>query len=109
MLDSFEVVSTSGVVLWSKKYAPVNPAVINALISDMFIEGRVQSGSDGKWFKKDSYTLKWRTANDLGLIFIVSLILALPSPVFLCEEDLFNWNIGRLFLAFASHLDRRTP
>lgn len=72
MLDSFEVVSTSGVVLWSKKYAPVNPAVINALISDVFIEDRVQSGSDGKWYKKDSYTLKWRTANDLGLIFIVS-------------------------------------
>ncbi|KAF8428258.1 signal recognition particle, alpha subunit, N-terminal-domain-containing protein [Tirmania nivea] len=70
MLDSFEVVSTSGVVLWSKKYAPVNPAVINALINDIFIEDRVQSGSDGKWYKKDSYTLKWRTANDLGLIFI---------------------------------------
>ncbi|RPB27490.1 P-loop containing nucleoside triphosphate hydrolase protein [Terfezia boudieri ATCC MYA-4762] len=70
MLDSFEVVSTSGVVLWSKKYAPVNPAVINALISDIFIEDRVQSGSDRKWYKKDSYTLKWRTANDFGLIFV---------------------------------------
>ena len=75
MLDCFEVISTSGVVLWSKKYAPVNPAVINALISEAFIEDRVQSGSDGRWYKKESYTLKWRTANDLGLIFVVSLDL----------------------------------
>lgn len=75
MLDCFEVVSTSGVVLWSKKYAPVNPAVINALISEVFVEDRVQPGSDGRWYKKESYTLKWRTANDLGLIFVVSLDL----------------------------------
>lgn len=70
MLDSFEVISTSGVVLWSKKYAPVNPSVINSLISDVFIEDRVQPGTDGKYYRKDSYMLKWRTANDLGLIFI---------------------------------------
>lgn len=76
MLDSFEVVSTNGVVLWSKKYAPVNPAVINALISDVFIEDRVQAGSEGKWYKKDTYTLKWRTANDLGLIFVVCLLFS---------------------------------
>ena len=71
MLDSFEVVSSSGVVLWSKKYAPVNPAVINGLIADVFVEGRVPASSDGKAYKRESHTLKWRTANDLGLIFIV--------------------------------------
>jgi len=105
MLDSFKVVSTSGVVLWSKKYAPVNPAVINALISDIFIEDRVQSGSDGKWYKKYSYTLKWRTANDLGLIFIVRLGY-LTYPGFSWERTcLLMGNIGGLFLAFAPHLD----
>ncbi|KAF3941652.1 hypothetical protein ABW19_dt0203370 [Dactylella cylindrospora] len=70
MLDLFEVITTSGVVLWSKAYAPVNASVINSLISDVFIEERVQPGSDGKWFKKDSYTLKWTIASDFGLIFV---------------------------------------
>ncbi|KAI5852282.1 signal recognition particle, alpha subunit, N-terminal-domain-containing protein [Tricharina praecox] len=69
-LDSFEILTTSGILLWSKKYAPVNSSVVNSFISDVLIEERAQPGSDGKWYKKDSYTLKWTTANDLGLIFI---------------------------------------
>ncbi|KAF8544477.1 signal recognition particle, alpha subunit, N-terminal-domain-containing protein [Trichophaea hybrida] len=69
-LDSFEILTTSGILLWSKKYSPVNASVVNSFISDVLIEERVQPGSDGKWYKKDSYTLKWTTANDLGLIFI---------------------------------------
>ncbi|KAK6500568.1 hypothetical protein TWF506_003340 [Arthrobotrys conoides] len=70
MLDLFEVITTSGVVLWSKSYAPVKSSVINSLISDVFIEERNQPGSDGKWFKKDSYTLKWTLAADVGLVFV---------------------------------------
>ncbi|EPS36947.1 hypothetical protein H072_9491 [Dactylellina haptotyla CBS 200.50] len=70
MLDLFEVITTSGVVLWSKSYAPVKTSVINSLISDVFIEERTQPGSEGKWFKKDSYTLKWTHAADVGLIFV---------------------------------------
>lgn len=69
-LDSFEILTTSGILLWSKKYSPVNASVVNSFISDVLIEERVQPGSDGKWHKKDSYTLKWTTSNDLGLIFI---------------------------------------
>ncbi|KAI5842953.1 signal recognition particle, alpha subunit, N-terminal-domain-containing protein [Morchella snyderi] len=69
-LDSFEIITTSGILLWSKKYAPVNPSVVNSFISDVLIEERVQPGTDGKYYKKDSYTLKWTTANDFGLIFI---------------------------------------
>ncbi|TGZ82772.1 signal recognition particle receptor subunit alpha [Ascodesmis nigricans] len=69
-LDSFEVLTTSGILLWSKKYSPVNDTIVNSFISDVLIEERVQPGSDGKSYKKDSYTLKWTTANDLGLIFI---------------------------------------
>ncbi|KAF3910158.1 hypothetical protein AA313_de0210235 [Arthrobotrys entomopaga] len=70
MLDLFEVITTSGVVIWSKSYAPVKTSVINSLISDVFIEERSQPGSDGKWFKKDSYTLKWTLAADFGLVFV---------------------------------------
>lgn len=72
-LDSFEILTTSGILLWSKKYAPVNDSIVNSFISDVLIEERVQPGSEGKWYKKDSYTLKWTTANDLGLIFIVGV------------------------------------
>ena len=83
MLDSFEILTTSGVVLWSKAYAPVSSNIINALINDVFIEEKVPSGSktgdDSKAsrnapYKKEKYTLKWTTAKDLGLIFVVSIL-----------------------------------
>lgn len=77
MLDSFEVLSTSGVVLWSKKYAPVNPKTVDALIREVFIEERNvatddQNATQKPTFKRDGYTLKWTTAKDFGLIFVVS-------------------------------------
>ena len=81
MLDSFEVLTTSGVVLWSKSYVPVSSSIINALITEVFIEERAPSGTRTREdnsagrnppFKKEKYTLKWTTAKDLGLIFVVS-------------------------------------
>jgi hypothetical protein len=77
MLDTFEILSTSGVVLWSKSYAPVNSSIINGLIADVFVEERVTPAPSGEGarnpqYKKDQYTLKWKTVKDLGLIFIVS-------------------------------------
>ncbi|KAI5796790.1 signal recognition particle, alpha subunit, N-terminal-domain-containing protein [Pyronema domesticum] len=69
-LDSFEILTTSGILLWSKKYTPVSPLIVNSFISDVLIEERVQPGTDGKSYKKDSYTLKWTLSNDFGLIFI---------------------------------------
>lgn len=80
MLDAFEILTTSGVVLWKKSYAPVNSNIINSLITDVFIEERIpsvaRSQEDGHAarnppFKKDKYTLKWTTAKDVGLIFVV--------------------------------------
>jgi Signal recognition particle, alpha subunit, N-terminal len=83
MLDSFEILSTSGVVLWSKSYASVNSSVINALITDVFIEERITPAPNGDarnpQYKKDQYALKWKTVKDLGLIFIVSNGLS-PLP-----------------------------
>ena len=76
MLDTFEILSTSGVVLWSKTYAPIGANVINSLIRDLFIEERAGAaiGEDSgqkPTYKREGYTLKWTTAKDLGLIFVV--------------------------------------
>lgn len=76
MLDTFEILSTSGVVLWSKTYVPIGANVINSLIKDIFIEERAGAAIDEDsaqkpTYKKEGYTLKWTTAKDLGLIFVV--------------------------------------
>ncbi|KAK5006821.1 hypothetical protein LTR28_006045 [Elasticomyces elasticus] len=74
MLDTFEILTTSGVVLWSKTYASISPNIINSLINDIFIEERGPSASNAAEdttaarnppYKKDKYTLKWSTAKDL--------------------------------------------
>jgi signal recognition particle receptor subunit alpha len=76
MLDTFEVLTTSGVVLWSRTYVPVGANVINSLIRDVFIEEKIVPQSDDAGskptYRKEGYTLKWTTSKDLGLIFVVS-------------------------------------
>lgn len=80
MLDSFEILTTSGVVLWSKSYVPVSSAVINGFIKDVFIEEKAMPGANvaddtsaarNPAYKKEKYTLKWTSVKDLGLIFVV--------------------------------------
>jgi signal recognition particle receptor subunit alpha len=71
MLDSFEVLTTSGVVLWSKRYAPIGAGLINSFIRDVFIEEHNDTSRTSTIYRKDGHTLKWRTAKDLGLIFVV--------------------------------------
>lgn len=75
MLDTFEILTTSGVVLWSRSYAPVGPNIINSLIRDVFIEERIQpqpeDAGQKPTYRKEGYTLKWTAAKDLGLIFVV--------------------------------------
>ncbi|KAI5289397.1 hypothetical protein KEM54_003940 [Ascosphaera aggregata] len=77
MLDCFEIVTASGVVLWSKTYAPVGAHIINGLINDVFIEeklrlqlAKTEPGSSPA-YKREKYTLKWRRAKNLGLIFVL--------------------------------------
>jgi signal recognition particle receptor subunit alpha len=81
MLDTFEILTTTGVVLWSKSYAPVSPSVINSLITDVFIEERSLPGAGAREdvsaannppYKHDQHTVKWTTVKELGLIFVVS-------------------------------------
>ena len=81
MLDAFEILTTSGVVLWSKSYVPLNTSVINSFIKDVFIEEKTLGASHGDdmsaaqnpSFKKDQYTLKWTRVKELSLIFVVSM------------------------------------
>lgn len=80
MLDSFEILTTSGVVLWSKSYAPTSPAIINSLITNVFIEERTLPGAgiaddisaaNNPPYKYEQHTLKWTTVKELNLIFVV--------------------------------------
>lgn len=79
MLDTFEILSTSGVVLWSRNYSSVGPSIVNSFIRDVFIEEQITpipGGADDSTapkptYKKEGYTLKWTTAKEAGLIFVV--------------------------------------
>ncbi|KAL8413798.1 hypothetical protein RB594_005151 [Gaeumannomyces avenae] len=79
MLDTFEILTTSGVVLWSRTLTPVSSAVINGFISDVFIEEKASHASAAREsslaaanapYRTDSHTLRWAFAKDLGLIFV---------------------------------------
>ncbi|KAF4920801.1 Signal recognition particle receptor subunit alpha-like protein [Colletotrichum viniferum] len=75
MLDTFEILTTSGVVLWSRTYAPVNPSVINNFISDVFIEEKAgaassQSAASNPPYKRDQHTLRYTFVKELGVIFV---------------------------------------
>ncbi|KAI7207368.1 P-loop containing nucleoside triphosphate hydrolase protein, partial [Hortaea werneckii] len=75
MLDAFEILTTSGIVLWRRHYTPdFSPHVINNLVSDVLIEEKrdLKNTQDGeaKSYRKDRYTLKWTSAKDVGLCFV---------------------------------------
>lgn len=81
MLDTFEILTTSGVVLWSRSYTPISPAIINSLITNVFIEERTLPGAgvaddvsaaNNRPYKYDQHTLKWTAVKELGIIFVVS-------------------------------------
>ena len=77
MLDAFEVISTSGVVLWSRTSTSSANAV-NNLINDVFIAGPFRPSKDAasnKPYKYEKYTLKYALVQDLGLIFVVGLLI----------------------------------
>lgn len=79
MLDAFEILTTSGVVLWSRSYTSINPSIINGLITNVFIEERGGGVADdasaarNPAYKHDQHTLKWTTVKELNLIFVVCL------------------------------------
>ncbi|KAG5992042.1 hypothetical protein E4U54_003760, partial [Claviceps lovelessii] len=78
MLDTFEIITTSGVVLWSRNYAPLNSSIVNNFIADTFIEEKIkapasrdsQSAATNPAYKSDQHTLKWTVVKELGIIFV---------------------------------------
>ncbi|KAA8643320.1 hypothetical protein EYZ11_000898 [Aspergillus tanneri] len=97
MLEAFEILTTSGVVLWSKSYAPVGAHVINSLINDVFIEEKVQAqtaNSAYPVYKKEKYTLKWKRVKDFNLIFVA----VYQSLLHLGWIDKLLDNISTLFI-----------
>lgn len=90
MLDTFKILTTSGVVLWSRSYASISPSIINNFISDVFIEektpGSASSGSQSAAanppYQSEQHTMKWAIVKELGIIFVVSgaqpALLSLP-------------------------------
>ena len=80
MLDTFEIISASGVVLWSRTYAPVRSSIINNFIADVFIEekgfdpnAKDVSTSTNTPYKSGPHTLKWTIVKELGVIFVVGI------------------------------------
>jgi signal recognition particle receptor subunit alpha len=80
MLDAFEILTTSGIVLWSRSNVDVSSSIVNSLINDVFIEEKVRpsvsqvdesSGHQNPAYRFEKYTLKWTLVKDLGLIFVV--------------------------------------
>jgi signal recognition particle receptor subunit alpha len=107
MLEAFEILTTSGVVLWSKSYAPVGPHIVNSLINDVFIEERVRPQNPGAsgaspTFKKEKYTLKWKRVKDFNLIFVVRLLRRLNVLTGLT----LNRRIGCLPISTSPRMDR---
>jgi signal recognition particle receptor subunit alpha len=77
MLDAFEVITTSGVVLWSRSTSSIGATAVNNLINDVFIEEKVRptgNAAGNPTYKYEKYTLKYTLVKDLGLIFVVSLL-----------------------------------
>ncbi|KAJ9612289.1 hypothetical protein H2200_003886 [Cladophialophora chaetospira] len=73
MLDAFEILTTSGVVLWSRATSKIGATAVNSLINDVFIEEKVRptTTTSGKpTYKHEKYTLKYTLVKDLGLIFV---------------------------------------
>lgn len=83
MLDTFEILTTSGVVLWSRTYAAVSPSVVNNFINDIFIEEKSSvagakngaSAAENPPYKHDQHTLRWTFEKELGIIFVVGSTL----------------------------------
>ncbi|ETN40775.1 uncharacterized protein HMPREF1541_05055 [Cyphellophora europaea CBS 101466] len=73
MLDAFEVLTTSGVVLWSRSTSGIGATAVNSLINDVLIEEKVRPNTNAAGnptYKYDKYTLKYTLVKDLGLIFV---------------------------------------
>jgi signal recognition particle receptor subunit alpha len=97
MLDSFEILTTSGVVLFSRNNGIPLVAAVNSLISDVFIEEKIisnpQTGNPA--YKYEKYTLRYTIAKELGLIFVA----VYQSLLGLAGVDKLLDNVKLIFLS----------
>jgi signal recognition particle receptor subunit alpha len=98
MLDAFEIITTSGVVLWSRSYADIGASLVNDFIHAVFIQDQPTSSSNAP-YRSQGKTIKWTTAKDLGLVFVVL------SPLLPCS--LHANPAGRLPVAPSNLVDRQ--
>ncbi|RMD43462.1 hypothetical protein DV735_g1656, partial [Chaetothyriales sp. CBS 134920] len=70
MLDTFEIITTSGVVLWSRTTSAIGTTAVNSLINDVFIEEKARPAESNPTYKYDKYTLRYTLVKDFGLIFV---------------------------------------
>ena len=72
MLESFEILTTSGVVLFSRNNGSAPVAAVNSLINDVFIEEKAVPNPQigNPTYKYEKYTLRYAIAKELGLIFV---------------------------------------
>ncbi|ERF76016.1 hypothetical protein EPUS_08270 [Endocarpon pusillum Z07020] len=103
MLDAFEILTTSGIVLWSRSNIDLSSNVVNSLINDVFIEEKVRPASSqgeetsshrNPTYRHDKYTLKWTLVKDLGLIFVA----VYQSLLHLTWVDRLLDNISTIFV-----------
>ncbi|KAI5284699.1 hypothetical protein KEM52_002784, partial [Ascosphaera acerosa] len=99
MLDCFEIVTSSGVVLWSRHFAPVGAHIVNGLISDVFVEQKrlpQKAAGPDQTYTREHYTLKWRRAREkeMGLLFVAVYHSMLQLP----WVERFLDNIATLFV-----------
>ncbi|KAK1092539.1 hypothetical protein LTR48_004145 [Friedmanniomyces endolithicus] len=65
MLDGFEILTTSGIVLWRRHYTPISSSLIDSLVRDVFIEEKQKSGggeNSAPSYKKDRWIESLLTA-----------------------------------------------
>ncbi|ROV95418.1 hypothetical protein VMCG_08461 [Cytospora schulzeri] len=102
MLDTFEIVTTTGVVVWSRKWAPVKPSVIDNFITNVFIEEKGvssfvkanNSAATNPPYKTEQHTLRWTMVKELGIIFVA----VYRSLLHLSWIDKFVDNIKTIFI-----------
>ncbi|PCH38272.1 signal recognition particle binding protein [Wolfiporia cocos MD-104 SS10] len=89
MLDYCSISHKSGILLWSRSFAPTSHAAgsvtspVSSLVREALVEGRTADNS----FEKNGLAFKWTFVNDLELIFVVAWQRILQLTY---VEDLLN-------------------
>ncbi|KAJ2904907.1 Signal recognition particle receptor subunit alpha-like protein [Zalerion maritima] len=99
MLDTVEIITEGGVVLWSRKNGEASDFVINSFINDTFLRETVpsysESAADNAPVSVGRHTLRFTHVRGFGLIFVA----VYKSLLHLSWIDKFLDNITALFVS----------